>query len=95
MKKLWKMAIDCGRQGSLSGVFVATQGEIDGLMGREVYFGEVLGKHSEVVIDFAPEDVKLLTDDQDFIAKAEEYGMASVGLNPFHYIEMMDEEEYE
>ncbi len=48
MNKLWKFYWDCGRMGDLDGLFVATQEAIDKVIGNEIYFGEVLGKHSEI-----------------------------------------------
>ena len=39
---------DCGRQGMVDGLFVTTQEKIDAAIGTEVYFGEILGKHSEI-----------------------------------------------
>lgn len=45
---LWKFEWNLGRSGSVSGLFSATQAEVDTVIGREVYFGSILGKHSEV-----------------------------------------------
>jgi len=39
---------DCGRQGRVEGVFISTSQTIEQFIGRDVYFGEILGKHSEV-----------------------------------------------
>lgn len=47
-QKLWRFYWDCGRMGYLDGLFVATQAEVDEAVGKEIYFGEVLGKHSEI-----------------------------------------------
>lgn len=53
---------DCGRLGSLDGMFLLdTKGKVllDALVAseREVYFGEVLGKYSEVSGPIGPEDL--------------------------------------
>ena len=45
---LWKFHWDCGRAGDVEGLFIATEEEVENLIGSEVYFGEILGKHSEV-----------------------------------------------
>lgn len=42
---------DFGRMGSLEGVFLTTQEQLNRIHGKTIYFGEVLGKHSEVVSD--------------------------------------------
>ena len=51
MEALFKMNIDCGRMGNLESVFVAEKEDIDYMIKNKVgiYFGEVLGKHSEIL----------------------------------------------
>ena len=55
-----------------------------------MYFGEILGKHSEVSgdIEGLGNDINIVTDDQEFIAKFESImGSGTVsGYNPFCYI---------
>lgn len=50
MKALFKMDFDCGRMGNLEGVFIADTEDVEYLVNNKisVYFGEVLGKHSEI-----------------------------------------------
>ena len=48
MEKLYEFHWDCGRQGSVNGMFIADEKVIDIAMGNEVSFGEILGKHSDV-----------------------------------------------
>lgn len=67
-KYLWRFVADFGRSGSLDGLFVATEEDAKGLIGRDCYFGEALGKHSEVSgrledsdiskVDISPESVE-------------------------------------
>jgi hypothetical protein len=88
---------NCGRMGDLHGTFIVDQGEYDRLMsaiGTRIYFGEVLGKHSDVEGELGAEDLEVVTDDQAFLLKARELGidMAS-GYNPLDYI--ADEEDAE
>lgn len=49
-KAIFKMNLDAGRQGSLEGIFSAEKEHVKILVEQEieVYFGEVLGKHSEI-----------------------------------------------
>ena len=54
--------------------------------GKEVYFGEVLGKHSEISGPIEASDVEMLSDSSDHVALFEEL-KAEVGFNPFDYIE--------
>lgn len=44
---LWEFSWDM-RGGSVESLFVATEEEVKALIGSEVSFGEVLGKHSDV-----------------------------------------------
>ena len=50
MKALFKMDFDCGRMGNLEGVFITDTEDVEYLVNNKisVYFGEVLGKHSEI-----------------------------------------------
>lgn len=100
MKVIVEMDVDYGRMGTLSGIFVCEKADLEKLYGKEVYFGEVLGKHSEVVFTMDAECFEIRTEDQDFIAKfIEIMGDGTIsGYNPFDYIdedEESDEEEEE
>ena len=92
MKKLYEFYWDCGRMGSISGLFIAEENDVMGLIGENIYFGEVLGKHSDVSGDITEDDFTVKTDDQEFITKfleimeLNETGTIS-GYNPFEYYE--------
>ena len=90
---LYKFHWDCGRMGQLDGVFVANHKDVVDLTGRNVYFGEVLGKHSEIYGKIEEGEVWMLTNDQDFIEKAEKYGLVPTGFNPLSHIEDTLEDE--
>lgn len=90
MNTLYRMYIDCGRMGNLYATFVSTPEQINNLIGEKIYFGEVLGKHSEVIVTMKPEHFKILTEDQDFIDKFQEYVLES-GHVPFYYLEETEE----
>jgi len=87
MKKIYKFDWDCGRMGDLSGLFIADSAEIEKLIGKEIYFGEVLGKHSEVSGTLDKDDLTVQTDDQEFIKKFEKLiGTGTIsGFNPLDY----------
>lgn len=89
MKGIYEFFWEYGRSGELSGTFVADSEDVANIQGKEVYFGEVLGKHSEVCGTINQDDITLKTDDQDFIARFEEImgeGYVS-GFNPLDYYE--------
>lgn len=94
MKAIYKMNIDCGRMGDLEGVFIADTDEIKALIGKSIYFGEVLGKHSDIVITLTTSDVTEKSRDQAFIAKVEDiFGDGTIsGFNPLDYYEHEEEE---
>ena len=97
MKKLYRMNFDYGRMGSLQGLFVAEESDVENLIGREIYFGEALGKHSEVYGELEASNVTVVSDDQDFITKlVQVIGGGSIsGYNPFDYYEQDGDEEEE
>lgn len=82
MKKVYKFHVDYGRHGSLSGTFVADDDAVAKALGKSVHFEEPWGKHSSCTAELAAEHFKVLTDDQDFITKLYEFGMAHHGDDP-------------
>lgn len=86
MKKLYRFEWDCRRMGTLQGTFIAEEKDVADAIGKHVYFGEVLGKHSDIHGDLSAEDFKVLTEDRDFIEKAAKYGLAGTGYNPLDYL---------
>lgn len=85
---------DCGRQGSVEGLFVTQQEVLDKAYEKDVYFGEILGKHSEVYGTLDREDIEVVSEDQDFIEKLVDLlGVDISGYNPLDYIRDDEEEE--
>lgn len=96
MKVLASFYLDCGRSGDVTGLFLTTTEAIEAAEGREVYFGEILGKHSEVTCTFDSSDIEIKSDDQAFITKFEEVMGSgfSTGHNPLDYLsDVSDEDE--
>jgi len=91
MKAIYKMNFDCGRSGNLYGIFVAEKDKMNDLIGTEIYFGEVLGKHSEVCGPLTDEEIELVTDDEAVVELFVKHDLSS-GYNPFWYV---NEEECE
>lgn len=79
---LWKFYWDCGRQGEVQGIFKATKQEIEDAIGRYVYFGEILGKHSEVSGTIEEGEITLISDDPIVV----EDSVVS-GYNPLDYLQ--------
>lgn len=89
---VYKFEWDCGRMGEISGIFVADSEDVKKAIGRHVYFGEVLGKHSEIYGDLEENEISLLTDDEIAVKIFEQYGFAT-GYNPILRIEERDSED--
>lgn len=87
MKKLYRFYWDCRRMGDVRGLFVADEADVEAAIGKHVYFGEILGKHSEICGTLDRKDLEVVTDDQDFIEKFVRFGCSGSGYNPLTYIE--------
>ena len=93
MKNLYSFYWDCGRSGSLDGLFISTPEELERSYGNEVYFGEVLGKHSDVYGKLDREDIKLVSDDQEKVEwLLNLLGESVSGFNPLGYLQETEEE---
>jgi hypothetical protein len=90
MIKLYKFHVNYGRMGNISGIFSIEENELTRYNGKMVYFGEILGKHSDVDYEINKDDFTVLTDDQDFISRFDEMGCES-GYNPFDYVSEIEE----
>lgn len=93
MKAIYKFHWDCGRMGDIEGLFIAEKETVQAIIGKEVYFGEVLGKHSEIYGILEEKELEIKTDDQEFIAQFEqEVGTGTIsGFNPLDYYGSEDE----
>jgi len=71
-------------------LFVATDKEIEEAIGKYTYFGEVLGKHSEVYCNLTEDHIKKLDLDSETVAKVSVLlGSTWSGFNPLYYIKYM------
>lgn len=97
MKAIYEFYWDCGRMGNVTGTFVAKKEDVEKSIGKTVYFGEILGKHSEIYGTLEWEDLSLKSDDQEFIKTFEEImgKYWSTGYDPLEYISEDDGEEDE
>jgi len=86
MKGIYKFNFDCGRMGHIDGIFVEEKELVDALIESKisVYFGEVLGKCSEIYGNIDNEDVKLISDSPEAVDVITRFNL-EVGYNPFNY----------
>lgn len=83
---LWRYSKYFGRSGEVEGIFIATEDEIDNyLVGQEINFGEILGKHSDVDIYFEKSDFECLDVSESTIKDLfRVFGSRTIaGYNPF------------
>ena len=85
-KAIYKFNADCGRMGELEGVLISTKERVDKLIESkiEVYFGEVLGKHSEICGTIEKDEMIFVSDNEEAVRVVEEHSLTS-GFSPFHY----------
>lgn len=91
MKKLYSFYWNCGRQGCVEGIFIAEEAKVKQAIGSEVYFGEILGKHSEVYGTLEEGEIKELDVAQSTIEDLERViGCDISGYNPLMYMEQWE-----
>lgn len=96
MKVLCEFYWDCGRMGGLEGLFIIENETLEKMIGKYVYFGEVLGKHSNIEGTLEREDFTIKSEDQEFIQKLEDLlGSDLSGYNPVYYVSFDEDEEDE
>lgn len=89
--RLWKFHWYCGRMGDLNGLFLADDAEIDAMVGKYAYFGEVLGKHSEIDGTLEQGDLTLSSSDPAVVDWFQREFGGSFGHNPREAIGYGDE----
>lgn len=95
--KLYKFEVDYGRHGSLEGLFVSTEDELNLINNATIHFGEALGKHSEVWLDDFKwqECCSVVSDDEEKIEwLVGILGYTLSGYNPSDYFEYYESDEY-
>ena len=85
-KGIYRLNAEFGRMGDLTGIFIANKEHVKILIeyGIEVYWGEVLGKHSEVYGSLDESELTLVSDNPEAIKIIEELRLEN-GYNPFDY----------
>ena len=85
IRKLYKLEIS-GWGGDITGMFYATEKEIRNLIGKEINFGEVLGRFSEIKVIIKNEHINVVSEDQEFLDQVQKKKIKlEIGYNPFEY----------
>ena len=96
MLKLYSFHWDCGRSGDLDGLFVAEADQVESAIGKRLYFGEVLGKHSDVEGILEASDLEEVSNEQDkIIWLVDLLGTSISGFNPLEYLAEEEDEDEE
>lgn len=73
--------------GDLEGLFIADETEVNAAIGEHLYFGEVLGKHSEIEGTFEEGEARILNIPEETVVILEnELGSTLSGFNPLQYL---------
>ena len=82
MQGLYKMNLDCGRMGELECLILADCDKINYLTTHEisVYFGEVLGKYSEISGTISKDEITLITTDENVIKIFKDYASRCIWI---------------
>lgn len=95
MKTVYGFYADCGRMGSLEGLFVATPEEVENLYGKTIHFGEALGKHSEISLKMDESNFTKRSDDPEKVAwliSIFDSETTLCGYNPLDYYEECEDD---
>lgn len=88
---IYRFHWDCGRQGEVTGLFIATAEDVAEAIGKQVYFGEILGKHSEIYGKLEADEITLISENPSDVEVFERLRLAS-GYNPLHYLPEPEDE---
>lgn len=85
-KGIYRLYYNCGRMGELTGIFIANKEYVKVLLENkiQVYWGEVLGKHSEVYGSLDESEITLVSDSPEAIKVIQDLRLEN-GYNPFDY----------
>ena len=85
--KLYKFYEDFGRMGELEGLFITSEEAMQNAYGKTAYFGEVLGKHSDISVTISDENVSVVDIPEDVVeVLCQQIGTDLSGLNPLDCI---------
>ena len=95
MRRLYRFLFEAQRMGVLEGLFLATEEQMREMIDSkvEIYFGEVLGKHSEIYGEIEDNEITDLKASPHLIEELEKHfkegneGTVTIcGYNPFDYL---------
>ena len=90
MENLYSFHWDCGRNGSLDGLFFEEEWRVKGIIGEEISFGEALGKHSEIYGTIEEGEIVKIEVPESVVAELKKvFNRKTIsGFNPFDYYDV-------
>lgn len=89
MEKLYSYYCDCGRSGHIEGLFIADENFVKNSIGSSLYFGEILGKHSEITGILEEKEITEIEVSSSTLNELKiVLGDNISGYNPLNYIEL-------
>lgn len=84
-RAIYKFKAVC-KDGELNGIFTETMKNVQTMIDNkfEIFFGEVLGRDSEVVVKIFPENLQLVSEKEPEVEMFESLNLSN-GFNPFEY----------
>ena len=82
MEGLYKLNVKHGRKCWITGMFLADSEDVERLIGMEAYFGEICGKHSEIMFAIESEHIELVSTEPSVLDLGE---AICCGYDPFEY----------
>ena len=94
MLTLYKLHFYAGRQGTYEGLFLEDSDKLKKLVdsGDNVYFGEVLGKHSEISGPLEESDYTVITSDEKVVGMAKEFHITTIDSPVTTYVEYYEDQ---
>ena len=93
MKKLFSFYWGV-RGGNVEGLFFATEQELEKIIGKEIIFGEILGKHSDVYGTLEKDEIQEIKLSQETLLELYNYfGETISGYNPLDYLSENEDED--
>ena len=91
MKGIYRFGLDYGRMGEIDAVFVVDSDDIKKIDGETIYFGEILGKHSDVECEVSAEHFELISDKPEEVEMFERLQL-QCGHSPFDHWDQEEDE---
>lgn len=74
----------------IEGIFVANEDAMKFILNKEIQFGEIAGKHSDLNWILDEDEITLISSDKDLVNLFKDNNFAT-GINPFDYPILLDD----